>query len=439
MAPVGALGGDKMSTLTTLGLLFFLVYFHLPRQAIPNATQATTRISSTQSTLTTVRVPRTLPGTEQNEKAFSAAELRPHRTQAIQTNNSTPASNKTILENEWYNQKVFDRNMRPSQFQNPSRTEPLSLWTVFAGRENVMKLQVPYLREALENRIIDEVHLFDFTCKSKKIDERIRNAKFLRDLVEQIPGVFLITTPKCNWEDYYKYYKIHSHEDDVILKIDDDIIFVDTSRLKSFIDMVRSKTDAFLWSANVINNGKCALFQQEAGLLPANMTRLSNNLELRQRGIGDLYANRKLGMAIHKEFLANQQKFFRKVGGRLFYSVKSRLSINFVAWRGGRSEEVYRLTAPGNDEHRITYQATVQEGLPPVIVYGPLLVSHASFHPQFMDAQVVKLYTEAQPIQNKNQSPLGDTGNTTWASGAEKQFQEALSKPDIYHSLPIRK
>ena len=69
-----------------------------------------------------------------------------------------------------------------------------------------------------------------------------------------------------NWTPYYEYYAKNTADSDIVLKIDDDIVFVNTSEFKCFVRFVDESVDALLVSANVVNNGVIAHFQQETWL-----------------------------------------------------------------------------------------------------------------------------------------------------------------------------
>ena len=50
-------------------------------------------------------------------------------------------------------------------------------------------------------------------------------------------------------------------DDDVVFKLYGDIIYADMFRLDGFVELICAKTEVYLWSANVVNNGKPDVFQ----------------------------------------------------------------------------------------------------------------------------------------------------------------------------------
>ncbi|MEE3500636.1 hypothetical protein [Acidiphilium acidophilum] len=76
--------------------------------------------------------------------------------------------------------------------------------------------------------------------------------------------------------EFYNFYadRYDEYRDAVILKCDDDILFFDLDRLSAFIRFRLEHPEFFVVSANVINNGICAYYQQREGLIPAELMEL---------------------------------------------------------------------------------------------------------------------------------------------------------------------
>ena len=55
-------------------------------------------------------------------------------------------------------------------------------------------------------------------------------------------------------------------DDDVVLKVDDDVIYADMSRLSGFVDLISANPEVYLWSDNVVNNGRAAVLQRMYGV-----------------------------------------------------------------------------------------------------------------------------------------------------------------------------
>ena len=127
---------------------------------------------------------------------------------------------------------------------------------------------LPYLRAMLQLKLIDQVHLWDFTHNS---DDR----KFLRStapdtgkLLEQkidfhtLPsGIFInmgnFDCESCDrwietWDNYYIYYGGYLQDDDVLIKCDDDIVYIDIDNFHKYLSAIRQSPG--LVFANILNN-----------------------------------------------------------------------------------------------------------------------------------------------------------------------------------------
>jgi hypothetical protein len=153
-----------------------------------------------------------------------------------------------------------DYSLVGKSLQFSSRT----IVTIFAGRANRLFLLMKYWNTALDHNIIQEVHLWDY-CKNAS------DRDFLYSLSNPTKGIFIRTkyTNRLAWTDYYRYYGEYGkrHPNDIIIKCDDDITFVDIFKLPYFISVLqREETDESVVDgvlfANIINNGVAAHYQQ---------------------------------------------------------------------------------------------------------------------------------------------------------------------------------
>jgi hypothetical protein len=175
---------------------------------------------------------------------------------------------------------------------------------------------------------------------------------------------------------FYQHYVRHggAYADDIFLKCDDDIVFADLDRLGEFIAYRRAHPEIFLLSANVVNNGVCAYFQQQAGLIPEAVV----PLELPPGGFaGTLWAMPAKAQAVHEHFLRNASSFRAMPGHVIPWA--ERISINFVSWLG--ADLVHMPELMEDDEVHLSYGAPATAGKFNAIFMG-FVVSHLSFYPQ---------------------------------------------------------
>jgi hypothetical protein len=183
----------------------------------------------------------------------------------------------------------------------------------------------------------------------------------------------------------YQYYNANAAEysDSVILKCDDDIVYFDLDKLEEFVAFRRSRREFFMVSANVVNNGVCAFFQQRAGVIPAE----EGMFELPPNGLcGSLWNDGGKAERLHRLFLNRPSRFTAAGGGPIRWN--QRISINFVALLGEDLGFVPDVMA--DDEHDLCYGVR-KRAKKHNCIFPPFVASHLSFWKQdaSMDVQEI--------------------------------------------------
>jgi len=174
----------------------------------------------------------------------------------------------------------------------------------------------------------------------------------------------------------YQYYAAQrdAHESDLFLKCDDDIVYVDLDRLRDFIAYRRAHEEHFLVSANVLNNGVCAHFQQQLGALPAQ----GPQFERPPGGLcGSLWASGAKAEALHRTFLSAPARFTLANPEAIVWN--ERVSINFIAFLG--KDLVHIPDVMADDEHEMCYGVR-KRARKTNCIYMPFVVAHLSFYKQ---------------------------------------------------------
>lgn len=153
---------------------------------------------------------------------------------------------------------------------------------VFAGREENMRIQMPYLHDILARYTDAEVHLWDLTRKAS-------DAAYIRSVTTDRIKVMDILHPghpiRCDYPGYprrprgwrpceclihkppyeqpYRYYAEHGEPGDIYVKIDDDVLFLETNEFWQLIDPLRQHPERVV-SAAVVNNAVCAKYLPNA-------------------------------------------------------------------------------------------------------------------------------------------------------------------------------
>ncbi|THD45488.1 MAG: hypothetical protein E7774_08115 [Bradyrhizobium sp.] len=193
----------------------------------------------------------------------------------------------------------------------------------------------------------------------------------------------------------YQYYGATAGEyaNDVIVKCDDDIVYFDLDRFAEFVALRRSAPQYLLVSANVVNNGVCAFFQQAAGVIPPT----EGAFEPPPGGFGgSLWAEGKKAEKLHRFFLADPARFTRAGGDPLIWN--ERISINFIALLGADLPLIPDLMR--DDEHDLCYgvrkRAKKVNGVDPRFV-----ASHLSFWKQDADMNVEAILRDYEALADR--------------------------------------
>jgi hypothetical protein len=176
------------------------------------------------------------------------------------------------------------------------------------------------------------------------------------------------------YTEYYKYYSDNPY-DGVIIKADDDIVWINSTQVRPFADYIWNHKEIFLLSASVVNQGLCAHYQQLYGAIPPDLI----EFPIPGNGMGELHNNSTQALMLHRYFLEsqeNRQKFF--ITDPVFIPFDFTINVNFVAIRGQDFPQTFDLIVEKlkkekryYDEGAITYNAILKgykEG-----IYMPLV------------------------------------------------------------------
>lgn len=248
---------------------------------------------------------------------------------------------------------------------------------VFAGRSKNIIILHSYIEEALSKNIIDEYHIFNFS-RNKDDDNFLKNQHNI--LILKYPDrIFIHNNPfyiymKIDWSPFYKYISSTSDSDDIIIKCDDDILFIDIDSLEYVINERRLDTVSFLIHSNCINNGVCAYYQKD--LFP----KMKDILEIYPTGgiLGILFENPLIPAVIHTQFTNDLIDDINSINKYYIDDVyiTSRISINFIFIRG--SDCKYLKDINIDDEYKLS-SFIPEKLLKPNRIIGNFITSHYSY------------------------------------------------------------
>jgi hypothetical protein len=181
---------------------------------------------------------------------------------------------------------------------------------------------------------------------------------------------------KKPWINYYHHYCNPEYKDDIIIKCDDDIVFMDLTKLQEFINY-RKTSDANLLFANTVNNGIASHYlQSKFNLIPKTLM----ELEYPKDGLeGSLWESGDKATKLHNYFIDNYKSFIDYNYNNELIQVTTRFSINFFAVKG--SDWPLMKDCGQDDEHNLTVEYVKEKNFKNEI-YCNFIVAHLSFFRQ---------------------------------------------------------
>lgn len=222
-----------------------------------------------------------------------------------------------------YETRIVDMSKNEHVPEDQTKNIPKVILTVFAGRKQFLEVLMQYVTKLHCKGVLHEVHLWDYTRKES--DGVWLNNTHHGDFVHVIP-----VKSKHTWQDYYTHYTSERYPNHVIVKCDDDIVFMDIEEFNKFIMRTNNDTVHAIRFASIVNNGVCAYYQQKMGLIPYDITTFPYDTFR-----GKLWDNGLICQHLHEYFTNNATKWIEK--SRAFpddtisHFCGHRVSINFFA------------------------------------------------------------------------------------------------------------
>jgi hypothetical protein len=211
---------------------------------------------------------------------------------------------------------------------------------------------------------------------------------------------YFMDTCEKSWKNYYNYYDNVIFKDDVIIKCDDDIVFIDLNKLPQFIDFIKNKGDDYdLIYANTINNNVSAYFQQNKyELIPKDLMILEYPPEGR---CGTLWESGEKAEILHNYFIENYQNFLNYDYNNAIIEINTRFSINFIGYKGNKWCKIKDTCLHNNDdEYNLTVDYVKNRGFKNVL-YTDFYVSHLSFFSQTHAMNIDDLISKYSVLYSK--------------------------------------
>ncbi len=221
------------------------------------------------------------------------------------------------------------------------------IFCVFAGRERYMNILQRYIDILLEKEWIHEYHIMNFT-------RNLRDWNYIQSLYErlsiQFPNrIFVhvseisyknieLKEKKVLWDLFYSQLGISiGDENSVIIKCDDDILYIDIASFPQACYTRWKDRYSFVMHSNCINNGVCAYFHRK--WFPS----IQDKIKYPRGGIcGSLFEYPQLSYVMQYEYMKGlEEGVEREIEEDKF--VSTRISINFVLMHGKDIEELRKV------------------------------------------------------------------------------------------------
>jgi hypothetical protein len=259
---------------------------------------------------------------------------------------------------------------------------------VFYGRKSSVSILLKYLEKNLKSNggILDKII---FAVKTNKIEDIKYLDRYLKNKGKHEFERLNFGTYNKNYKEAYK----NLHDNDLIFKIDDDVVFISNGTFERMVEEYL-KNDLLILSANVVNHPVLTYAHSELGAILSfteiknytfikmeNVTENEKTIALAKR---EAYAKHPIiGAMAHESFFVHYKNNNLKVydfGLWDFHSLNyTRWSINFILFKGNYVKNL--SSVPGSDEHSISIEIP-KEHKKHAYALGSSLVSHFSYNNQ---------------------------------------------------------
>ena len=287
----------------------------------------------------------------------------------------------------------------------------------FLGREKNIKVLHVYIEEALSKGILDRYYMFDLTRDRRDQIFLIKEYHRLRSIYRD--KVILVNCQKRKsqfknksigstigkWGDFYGYLS-NFDDNDIIIKVDDDTLFIDVDELEQALKTRWENQSAFLMHSNCINNGVCAYYQAMQNIWRFN----SDRLKLFPEGgiAGPLFLWPELAKDCHEQFLNDISQDYSainqyKLNKNIYFN--ARVSINFTFMLGKDRDILKKVDE--QDEYLISCRMPQKLGRSNMIL-GNFITSHHSYgaqDPLLKKCNFLKRYGDLAQSKEKRTLP----------------------------------
>lgn len=188
---------------------------------------------------------------------------------------------------------------------------PVTLF-MFAGRRGNMELNLPLIQEILDTNPRVEFDIWNLARDPEDCDYLL-SLRRKYNVINRFAGPRAIARMSHVWK-HYTHPRYQHHR---FVKVDDDVVFIQTERFAEFVDCIDRNPDHIL-TAEVVNNGACTPYMPELwqGFLGLDIPLL------------DVHESNEYAQLAHRFFLDNWRDLVRRPTS--LENLEPWLSINFI-------------------------------------------------------------------------------------------------------------
>lgn len=279
--------------------------------------------------------------------------------------------------------------------------------SIFSGRERYIEVLSVYLDRLLAKGLIDVVHMWDYT-------RNIKDKEYIKKLCKSKAKSYVLmdgknTSSTWDWSTYYSYYAEALSNEDILIKCDDDVVYVDVDNFGAYIKEIQKGPEG-LYFPNIINNDVCAYIQKQYKIHNfINKFPLRPNYRGFKHPLSDWCVDHEAAANVHRDFLQNPSRYSIKGVSNIPW--RSRLSINFFGAKGNFIKKVYHdfVTHERHegDEPYLSAVLCSKFGVDNFVV--PFMnVVHFSFHTQKPTLLDIKFLNKYRALVGLSKSIYGD-------------------------------
>lgn len=187
---------------------------------------------------------------------------------------------------------------------------PVTLF-MFAGRRGNLEVNLPLIR-----RILDENPLVQ--CDIWNLARDRTDGEYLKTIAgDRIRVIHTYAPGTRRMYKVWQHYAQRQYRDHLFVKIDDDVVFIETEKFGEFVDAIEANPDRIL-SAEVVNNGACTEFMPDLcqGFLGLGIPLL------------DVHESNEYAQMCHQYMLERWRDLVSRPTG--IADIETWLSINFI-------------------------------------------------------------------------------------------------------------